>query len=358
MKESFIKKFLECGAFTKTAEERILIGWGKREWVTEPKYEDFPAFYFPDFFLTIKKPWFVHEHFRELSIEDFLKNLESFKKTEKGLRWQISGKEIFYQVFQELQPKFHAGELNKAVPYVFEKAVFSKGKIDPPTIGHLVRSVLERACMDPIYPYGFWDDNQGMVGGTPEILFKIEKKEKGTKISSLACAGTVQKGEEELLLKNPKFFYEHELVIQGIEESLKSFGKVEKGKLQILPLHTLSHLTTSFSVSAFKNISFVDVVKKLHPTPALGAFPKILGQAWLQNYQTKIARGRFGAPAGYYFPLTGEGECFVAIRNIQWDESEARIGAGCGIVSQSDFEQEWAEIQLKMLSIKNMICIN
>ncbi|HEY4831978.1 MAG TPA: chorismate-binding protein, partial [Waddliaceae bacterium] len=99
---------------------------------------------------------------------------------------------------------------------------------------------------------------------------------------------------------------------------------------------------------------FIEVVEMLHPTPALGAFPRILGKTWLMDYQTKMNRGRYGAPVGYYYPSKEEGECFVAIRNVQWVGPEAQIGAGCGIVAQSVFEQEWDEIQLKIQSIKSM----
>jgi menaquinone-specific isochorismate synthase len=349
----FIQEFLACGTFVKTANGCLLIGWGKRYWLDHPEQADLPAFYFPDFFLTDKKPWFVHEYFKELSCEELLGILDSFKRVEINLHWQMAEKDIFYQAFKNLQYKFRIGELYKAVPYVFEK---SERKIEPLEIGQLVRNVLKSACINPIYPYGFWDSNQGMVGGTPELLFKIEKKERGATITTLACAGTAPKEQQKSLLKDPKQLHEHKLVIKGIEESLKPLGKVLKGKLQVLSLPSLSHLTTLITLETAKNFSFIEIVKMLHPTPALGAFPKIIGKIWLDNYQTKIDRRRFGAPVGYYYPSKKEGECFVAIRNIQWEKAEIKIGAGCGVVPQSFVDQEWAEIQLKIQSIKRMIC--
>jgi anthranilate synthase component 1 len=48
----------------------------------------------------------------------------------------------------------------------------------------------------------------------------------------------------------------------------------------------------------------------------------------------------------------GEAHFVVMIRGLFWDDTHARIYAGCGVVEQSVFEKEWEEVKLKMKSIE------
>ena len=89
------------------------------------------------------------------------------------------------------------------------------------------------------------------------------------------------------------------------------------------------------------------------PTPPIFDY-KAEGMNWLENYQKKIDRKRYGAPVGFCLP-NGNCSCYVAIRNAQWSEGKMKIGAGCGIVPQSKLDLEWDEIQLKVKSIKNIL---
>ena len=92
----------------------------------------------------------------------------------------------------------------------------------------------------------------------------------------------------------------------------------------------------------------------MHPTPALGAFPRRPGMEWLKEYQQKIDRRRFGAPVGYAIE-DAQAKCYVAIRNVQWTKNQMLLAAGCGIVATSQYDAEWAEIKLKLQAIKEML---
>ena len=51
--------------------------------------------------------------------------------------------------------------------------------------------------------------------------------------------------------------------------------------------------------------------------------------------------------------MTKETKAFlVAIRNVQWKESELFIESGGGVVSESDFSKELEEIHLKRNTIR------
>ncbi len=92
------------------------------------------------------------------------------------------------------------------------------------------------------------------------------------------------------MLQDEKLLNEHQIVVDDLCSRLKNLGTVTKGALQVLKLPLLSHLYTPIEVRVKDQIFFEDVVKKMHPTPALGGFPKEQAWKWLSNYDSVISR--------------------------------------------------------------------
>ena len=65
-------------------------------------------------------------------------------------------------------------------------------------------------------------------------------------------------------------------------------------------------------------------------------------------------RNKYGAPFAVQFP-NGDFISVVAIRNIQWDRREIILGAGGGVVVESQLEKEWLELQGKRNSVKSLM---
>lgn len=345
-----IDHFLDSGTIISTEKEKILLGWGERVWLEQPKSSDIPFFYFPDYFLTYSHPWMTHAHWKEVSQEELLRELAiSHKDAMTGLPksdWETAEPRIFMEAFQDLQGRFQKGSLRKAVPFVFE---FSKEPMSKPLLLRSIINALTYAQSNPVFLYGFWNQNEGILGTTPELLCSLNNQ----LVQTMAIAGTASGDRpEDEFLNDPKEKEEHQLVIQGIVDSLSPFGKIHIGETKIVRLPLISHLCTLLEVSTIEKISLREIVSALHPTPALGAFPRDMGWDWLQTYQKKIDRKRYGAPVGYLFGKTAR--CYVAIRNIQWDTQKIFIGAGCGVVKESRREKEWKEIQLKIQCVKNI----
>ena len=84
-----------------------------------------------------------------------------------------------------------------------------------------------------------------MLGASPEILFKYSDSKNG-KLETIACAGTTDKKDTQQFFRDAKESEEHQLVVDGIKQSLMSFGNVKIGERQILELPKLSHLVTSY----------------------------------------------------------------------------------------------------------------
>lgn len=346
----FLNSWTNCGTIFSKDRHILILGWGKRT-RQEKVHAHLPSFYFPDFFLKDISPWFTHEFYTEISISqlrDFLAEIPV--NNSQKIEWNNPHQTLFNTAFAELQKKFKNNELNKAVPFATESA---ESNMHTSRLVNSLKAILEYAQNNSVYVYGFWDENEGMLGATPEKLFSCN--DQGL-LETMACAGTKKMGEDEnSLLSDPKELHEHDLVVQGIRQSLTTYGKVTAGPLQLLKLPHLMHLVTPLSMQLQNQLPFQELVNALHPTPALGAYPKDAGMKWLLDYQQHIDRSRFGAPAGYFLPETMQSNCYVAIRNVQWKDAQMHVSAGCGVVAKSQCDREWNEINLKLNAIKKML---
>lgn len=354
---AILRDWLASGTIVASAPGKLLIGWGERRWYNTPtKISSEIAFYFPDFFLREDMPWFEHDKVEEVALDELLDQLseETTKNsiTSRIADWQSPYHFLFKSTFEDLQCKFAAKEIDKAVPFVFES---SPTRMTSHRLIHSLRNLLEYAKRNPVYAYGFWDQEQGILGVTPELLFRFDES---NRLETMACAGTRSlRDDMSELLKDPKELHEHSLVVQGIRESLSQFGEISIGERELLRLPNVAHLATQISVKLKQLPDFEIIVRALHPTPALGAFPRKQGMQWLESYQQKIDRKRFGAPVGYVQAKRHQASCYVAIRNAQWDKNSIQIGAGCGVVPASECDREWAEINLKLQAIKELLSL-
>lgn len=334
---------------------RILLGYGPTQ-----KFQFFhqlnpkkPAFYIPDFFLRTPLPWVQHEHYAEIPISE-LNSLLDQEACFEEIHWKIGHQNLFYAACEELQKKIKEKLLSKAVPYVF---AYTQQKMHTQRLINSIKRALSIIGNYSGHLYGHWDMHHGFLGVTPEILFYHSRSQPRV-VQTMALAGTQKKqNNQNDFLCNEKERHEHQLVLNGIEESLKPIGHIKAKTTEVLKLPTLNHLFTPIEVSLHIPFFFPAIVEVMHPTPALGAFPKQSGMRWLMDYQAKLDRLNYGAPFGFYDELKGISLCLVAIRQVQWNSAGMRIGAGCGIVEKSVVNHEWEEIQLKIRAIRNMLAL-
>jgi len=325
----------------------FLLGWGRCTRKTHLSKNSACGFYFPDFFLEENEPWLTYEYTSQIDGRELLDFLDKAWLPPDKITWKKPSQEIFNDAFTSFKQEVAKERLVKVVPYVFE---VSKSTMRKRQLVHSLLSACTFSLDYPLFCYGFWNDCEGMLGLTPEILFEINDK-----IETMACAGTKPLSEVDEI-NNCKEIKEHGFVIQGIAESLSVFGTVETGELQVVKLPKLAHLITPIRVDPGKcsvKPEFISVAHALHPTSALGAYPYVNGKAWLKGYDRKLPRGRFGAPAGYSCPERAR--CYVAIRNVQWNKEQMRIGAGCGVIAESQLDNEWREIECKLQMIKEVL---
>jgi menaquinone-specific isochorismate synthase len=346
--------FTESGSLIRLNKDNYLIGWGTRTWLENIYESPSPFFYFPDFFLSSPCPWFQQEYTAIVSQHELLAAMHTYPATPLPLSWKNPYLAHFENTCKELHTHFYNKKLKKAVPYIFEESLST---MTPDRLGSSLKHLINYVKDQQLHVYGYWEETEGILGASPEILFNYHNASEGL-IETVACAGTKRyRDSDSIFIQDSKELYEHQLVIEGIQESLSSLGVVTIGELQILQLPKISHLMTPIQLKMKGPSNFLALVKALHPTPALGAFPKEEGKKWLHLYNDKIDRWRYGAPVGCLFDNKKQARCIVGIRNVQWNSQGAKIGAGCGIVPASQWHHEWQEINLKLLSIKEMIAL-
>lgn len=333
----------------------ILFGFGSYSTFSSPNHTNpqKPAFYIPDFFLTNQNPWIQHSNWFALSIDEFEKCLLN-TPTSESIEWTIGHHDLFTKAFTNLQKALDAGQLKKAVPYTF---TYTQNQMTPERLHHSLKTALHYILHYPGYLYGHWNGSEGFLGVTPEILFSHDQQQPNT-LQTMALAGTEKNKESNVSFENnPKEQAEHRLVIQGIAETFQELGVVKIGPTSVLELPTLKHLMTPMAIHLNQPFNYESAVRSMHPTPALGAFPRQEGCKWLEEYQTHLDRKNFGAPFGVNFPLKDLSFCLVAIRQVQWSNQGMRIGAGCGVVKTSVLDKEWDEIQLKIKAIRTFLSL-
>lgn len=203
------------------------------------------------------------------------------------------------------------------------------------------------------------DSNTCFLGASPERLASFEN---GTFLTE-GLAGSISRGESALedaslaqsLIHSKKDREEHNFVVQAIDDNLKPLSREihHPRQPQIKKLNNVQHLFTPIRASIKKGVQIHDLIKKLHPTPAVGGYPAKNSVKHIHSIE-QIDRGWYSAPVGW-FNLNGCGEFAVAIRSALLHKKEVKLYAGCGIVADSDPEVEWDETLLKLVPLMDAL---
>jgi len=216
-----ISSWLQNGTLFSLNSSEILVSYGA---VTRSNKPIIGGYYAPDFYLKSNEPWFKFEENHTLNKQDFLSQISKSSTNIQTIdfSWQMPSKEEFTKNFNHIQQEISKGSLNKLVPVVFEVSDIS------PSSGQLLNFICELLKANTSqYIYGLWQNGEGLLGLTPEVLFN----KKGSLLNSMALAGTdkVSSGDGSLL-NNPKEMNEHSFVIEELKNQFKELGSVEQSR--------------------------------------------------------------------------------------------------------------------------------
>ncbi|MEM9484734.1 MAG: isochorismate synthase [Cyanobacteria bacterium P01_F01_bin.116] len=197
------------------------------------------------------------------------------------------------------------------------------------------------------------------LGASPERLLSITSAAHGKQLITDALAGSAPRGNSpeadqriaQKLLNTPKERYEHQVVVEFILDQLKQLGLTPKlsNHPQLLKLANIQHLHTPIQADLPHTFNALDLVKILHPTPAVAGLPRLSANQILQATES-FDRELYASPIGW-IDANGNSEFIVGIRSALIDGRHARLFAGAGIVGQSDPRRELAEVKLKLQAL-------
>lgn len=202
------------------------------------------------------------------------------------------------------------------------------------------------------YVFAIQRGTRYFMGATPERLVCSEDGQ----IQTMALAGSAPRGASEEedhrfgeeLLKSEKNQGEHNFVVTTIHDALYSLcSRVWVADApRLLKLKNIQHLETPIMGNLKPGHSILEAIEDLHPTPAVGGYPRLPALAAIREDE-HLDRGWYAGPIGW-IGTGGNGEFAVALRSGLVDGQQATLFAGCGIVADSDPESEYQESCLKL----------
>lgn len=200
---------------------------------------------------------------------------------------------------------------------------------------------------------------QSFIGASPERLLRVRQ---GV-LTTEALAGSARRGASasedaalgSRLLHDEKELREHQLVIASIARRLSPLGVqlAPAGRPELLRLANVQHLHTPLGAELPAGVRLLDVLSRLHPTPAVGGTPREAAVARIRELEG-FPRGLYAGALGW-IDAQGGGEFFVGLRSALIDGAQARLYAGSGIVAGSAPAKEFAETELKFRAMEDAL---
>lgn len=188
------------------------------------------------------------------------------------------------------------------------------------------------------------------IGCTPEII--LERY--GDIYHTIALAGTQKLIEGKLSQKwNAKNIHEQRIVSEYIRQTIVPLSQTfnESAPFTQRAGH-LAHLRTDFYFKLRSDVNERTVLKELHPTPAVCGLPKKDAFSFINEHEGYDRRYY----AGIIGPIDNEQlNLYVNLRCAEIFRNCLCLYVGSGIVTESEEELEFLEIQEKMKTIKSLL---
>ena len=269
------------------------------------------------------------------------------------------GRTAWTEIVREALDRIAAGTLQKVV-LARGVEIESPGPVDPRTLLHVIAEANPRAYRYLLRPA----QGAAFLGASPERLVSLVDGA----VASDAVAGTVRLDDRDRpgaagaangaavasLLTSEKDRCEHAPVVRHIVEALSPLCTVVTASDAAAQVHRrLAHIHTTIRGMATPGTHVLDLVERLHPTPAVAGTPGDLALAFLREREP-VDRGWYAGVVGW-MDAHGNGDFVVGIRSAFLEESRTLLFAGAGIVAGSNPDAEWEETELKLSMMREAI---
>lgn len=295
--------------------------------------------------------------------EDSLEEFETLRRERDHLIHAAQVKEVkMYEKpimtsYHELYKKDYLNSISQVTGLIKEKRAekvviaralemsFSDSLTSPQVLSHVINEQPES------YLFGLERENLLFFGASPERLVKVDE---GNAYSS-CVAGSIRRGKTaeedqqlgQSLLNDAKNIGEHRYVVEMIAETFAKncIDYRVPNQPKLLKIRDIQHLFTPVEGKLSSKATILQLVKHLHPTPALGGVPRNEALAVIREVES-MNRGLYAAPLGW-IDADGNGEFAVAIRSAALIDNKAFLYAGGGIVADSEPNSEYEETLVK-----------
>ncbi len=241
---------------------------------------------------------------------------------------------------------FRSAQLEKIVLARRSDLTFGQ-KLDP--VDLMAR---QRALTHDCYHFLFQPEaGRIFIGSSPERLVSRS----GRYVATEAVAGTRPRGDlpdsdaalASQMLKSEKDRREHEFVRQSVAAAMAplctSFQQDQT--VSVMRLASRMHLFSSMWGTLNDGVTDADLMRALHPTPAVGGVPTGVAIEAIAHHEP-FDRGWYAGPVGWIG--TDSSEFAVGIRSALVGENTLSLYAGAGIVEGSVASDEWDEVEQKI----------
>ena len=210
-----------------------------------------------------------------------------------------------------------------------------------------------------MYYYNFGDFH--VVGASPEILVRQEKRGEDRIVTIRPLAGTRPRGntperDAELateLLNDPKEIAEHVMLIDLARNDvgrISQIGSVVVTDQMVIEKYShVQHIVSSVEGKLKPGTTNFDVLRATFPAGTLSGAPKVRAMELIDELEP-VKRGLYGGAVGY-LSFTGEMDLAITIRTGVIANGNLYVQAAAGVVADSVPESEWQETENKARAV-------
>lgn len=265
-------------------------------------------------------------------------------KPQQNLKLIKDGRETHLQLVNKAVREIDDGKLKKVV---ISRKITTKTQKE---VFNLFEQLLN------IYPNAFkylwFHPKVGMwLGATPETLLKMTENV----LSITSLAGTLPVIADKLPNWSAKEVEEQQLVTDYILEVLSNgITNIKVTKVSSIKAGELWHLKSMIIGNLIDGVSLAEIIKKIHPTPAVCGTPKEAAMEFLiknEGYSREFYTGFLGE----LNIDSNETHLYVNLRCMKLNGKMATIFIGGGITKESIAENEWNETQYKSKTMLSLL---
>ncbi|MCM8570545.1 chorismate-binding protein [Gramella jeungdoensis] len=281
--------------------------------------------------------------------------------------------------YMEEDQKLHENLVQKGIDRIragdFKKVVLARSErvqvYDPDPI-RIFKKLLNKYSQAFVYLW-FHPETGCWLGATPETLLKVERN----RFKTMALAGTqLFKGTEEVEWDKKEVeeqLFVTDYILQSLDE-IKDIEAVNVSKPYSAKAGNLLHIKTDITGSFSGPEKMGELIKTLHPTPAVCGLPKqkalqfilenenqsrefysgYLGELNMRS-ETKRSSNTRNQENQQFTSISSKTELYVNLRCMKLKEGNARIYIGGGITRDSNAADEWMETVNKSQTMKAVL---